>query len=146
MRKSILAAVAAAALPLASPAIAQELPLAPSDYWEVTEVDVMDGQLGAYADYLASQWRRTQEFAKSKGWIKDYMVLGTVNARAGEPDLYLVTVYERQPTAAEQIAREKEQNAFLQQNTRQQDTAFGARATMRKIGGSMLMQRFLFRR
>ena len=92
------------------------------------------------------QWRRNQEFAKSKGWIRDYHIFGTVNARAGEPDLYLVSVYDRQPTAAEQMAREKEMNAFLQQDTRQQDTAFGGRANMRKIGGSMLMQELRFRR
>ena len=146
MRKPIFAALGAATLVIAVPAAAQEIPIVPGDYWEVTEVDVQDGQFGAYADYLASQWRRNQEFAKSKGWIKDYHVFGTVNARAGEPDLYLVAVYERQPTAKEQIEREKEQNAFMKLDTRQQDTAFGGRATMRKIGGSMLMQELHFRR
>lgn len=146
MHKMMLGAVGAAMTLFAVPAPAQEIPIVPGDYWEVAEIDVNDGQFGAYADYLASQWRRNQEFAKSKGWIKDYHVFGTVNARAGEPDLYLVTVYERPPTAAEQIAREKEFNAFLQQDTRQQDTAFGARAPMRKVGGSMLMQIFKFRK
>ena len=146
MKKSAIAALGAAAMLLATSAGAQEVPLIPGDYWEVTEVDIEDGQFANYADYLASQWRRSQEFSKSKGWIKDYYVFGTVNARAGEPDLYLVSVYERQPTAAEQMKREKEFNAFMRQDSRQQDQAFGARATMRKIGGSMLMQRLLFRR
>jgi hypothetical protein len=146
MRKTMLAAVGAATMLLAAPISAQELPIIPGDYWEVTEIDVNDGQFGAYADYLATQWRKNQEFAKSKGWIKDYHVFGTVNARAGEPDLYLVTVYERQPTAAEQMEREKAFNAFMQQDTRQQDAAFGARAPMRKVGGSMLMQMLKFRK
>ena len=146
MHKTMLAAVGTAMMMGAAPSTAQEIPIVPGDYWEVTEVDVLDGQFGAYADYLASQWRRNQEFAKSKGWIRDYHIFGTVNARAGEPDLYLVSVYDRQPTAAEQMAREKEMNAFLQQDTRQQDTAFGGRANMRKIGGSMLMQELRFRR
>ena len=146
MHKTMLAAVGTAMMMCAAPSTAQEIPIVPGDYWEVTEVDVLDGQFGAYADYLASQWRRNQEFAKSKGWIRDYHIFGTVNARAGEPDLYLVSVYDRQPTAAEQMAREKETNAFLQQDTRQQDTAFGGRANMRKIGGSMLMQELRFRR
>lgn len=146
MHKTTLAAFGATMVLMAAPAQAQEVPLIPGDYWEVSEIDVLDGQFGAYADYLADRWRRNQEFAKSKGWIKDYHIFGTVNARAGEPDLYLVTVYERQPTAAEQIAREKEFNAFMQQDTRQQDAAFAARATMRKVGGSMLMQKLKFRK
>jgi hypothetical protein len=146
MHKTMLAGLGAAMMMYAAPSTAQDIPIVPGNYWEVTEVDVQDGQFGAYADYLASQWRRTQEFAKSKGWIKDYHIFGTVNARAGEPDLYLVSVYERQPTAAEQMAREKEMNAFLQQDTRQQDTAYGGRVNMRKIGGSMLMQELRFRR
>ena len=146
MHKMTIAAFGAATMLWAIPAAAQEIPIVPGDYWEVTEVDLLDGQFGPYADYLATQWRRNQEFAKSKGWIKDYHMYGTVNARAGEPDLYLVSVYERQPTAAEQMAREKEMNAFLQQDSRQQDTAFGQRAVMRKIGGSMLMQELKFRK
>lgn len=146
MRKSILAIAGTASLFLAAPVAAQEVPLIPGDYWEVAEIDVNDGQGPAYADYLASRWRQNQEFAKSKGWIKDYHVFGTVNARAGEPDLYLVTVYERQPTAAEQMEREKAFNVFMQQDTRQQDAAFGARAPMRKVGGSMLMQMLKFRK
>ncbi len=146
MKKAMITALAAATMLLPFPAAAQEVPLIPSDYWEVTEVDVQDGQFGAYADYLATQWRRNQEFSKSKGWMKDYFVLSTVNARAGEPDLFLVTVFERMPSATEQMAREKEFDRFQQTTGRQQDAAFAGRVTMRKIGGSMLMQRLLFRR
>lgn len=146
MHGTKLAALGAATMLLTTPASAQEIPIIPGDYWEVTEIDVNDGQFGAYADYLATQWRKSQEFSKSKGWIKDYHVFGTVNARAGEPDLYLVTVYERQPTAAEQMAREKEFNAFMQQDSRQQGAAFAGRGPMRKVGGSMLMQMLKFRK
>ena len=143
--KQILIGAAALAF-VAVPASAQEVPLIPGDYWECAEIDVLDGQFAAYADYLAGRWRADQEFGKSKGWIKDYMVFGTVNARANEPDLYLCTVFERQPTAAEQMAREKEFDAFMQTNARKEGGAFAARGTMRKVGGSMLMQRLLFRK
>ena len=146
MRKLIYSALAAAMLTVAPPAAAQEVPLIPGDYWEVAEIEILDGQFSNYADYLAGRWRANQEFAKSKGWIKDYHVFGTVNARADEPDLYLVTVYERQPTAAEQMKREKEFDAFMKTNARQEDTAFAARGTMRKVGGSMLMQVLRFRK
>jgi len=146
MRKMILTALGAATMFVAAPAPAQEVPLVPGDYWEITEIDILDGQFSAYADYLADRWRRNQEFGKSKGWIKDYMVFGTVNARADEPDLYLVAVYERQPSAAEQMAREKEFDAFMKTDSRREDAAFAGRATMRKVGGSMLLQRLRFRR
>lgn len=146
MRKMMLSALGAATMMIAAPAIAQEVPLVPSDYWEVTEIEIEDGKFSDYADYLAGRWRQNQEFSKSKGWIKDYMIFGTVNARADEPDLYLVSVYERQPTAAEQMSREKEFDAFMRTNARQEDVAFAGRGKMRKVGGSMLMQRLLFRR
>jgi hypothetical protein len=145
MKKLLIGAAALGLGVLASPVTAQEVPLIPGDYWECAEIDILDGQFSAYADYLAGRWRANQEFEKSKSWIKDYMIFGTVNARADEPDLYLCDVFERQPTAAEQMAREKEFDAFMQTNARKEDGAFAARGTMRKVGGSMLMQRLLFR-
>lgn len=146
MRKTILAALGAATMLFAVPATAQEVPLIPGEFWEVAEIDVLDGQGAAYADYLAGRWRQNQEFAKSKGYIKDYMIFSVQNARADEPDLYLVTVFDRIPTATESIAREKEFEAFMKTNARREDSAFAARGTMRKVGGSMLLQRLLFRR
>lgn len=146
MRKSMLAAFGAATMLFSVPAAAQEVPLIPGDYWEATEIDLLDGQFSAYADYLAGRWRQNQEFSKSKGWIKDYFVLSVQNARAGEPDLYLVSVFDRMPTAAESMAREKEFDAFMKTNSRREDAAFAGRAPMRKVGGSMLLQRLLFRR
>ncbi len=146
MKMLLISAAALGLCAMSTPTVAQEVPLIPGDYWEIAEIDVLDGQFSAYADYLAGRWRANQEFAKSKGWIKDYHVFSSVNARADEPDLYLVTVFERQPTAAEQMAREKEFDAFMQTNTRKEDAAYGARGTMRKVGGSMLIQRQLFRK
>ena len=146
MRKLVYSALAAAMLAVTPPVGAQEVPLIPGDYWEVTEIDIEDGKFSDYADYLAARWRKDQEFSKSKGWIKDYFIFGTVNARADEPDLFLVSVYDRQPTAAEQMAREKEFDAFMRTNARKEDVAFAGRGKMRKVGGSMLMQRLLFRR
>ena len=139
--------IGAAALAFAAiPASAQEVPLIPGDYWECAEIDVLDGQFSNYADYLAGRWRAEREFDKSKGWIKDYLIFSTINARADEPNLYLCTVFERPPTAAEQMAREKEFDAFMQTNARKEDGAFAARGTMRKVGGSQLLQRQLFRK
>jgi len=86
------------------------------------------------------------EFQKSKGWIKGYHILANVNARDGEPDLYLVTIFDHVTTPAEDIAREKEANAFLAQTTRQSMAGSGQRATYRHLKGDMLLQEQLWSR
>lgn len=48
--------------------------MVPGGYWEVTGVKLKDGGTLAYADYLAGEWRANVESAKSKGWIKGYLL------------------------------------------------------------------------
>jgi hypothetical protein len=140
MRKMTLSALGAALVLCAVPAAAQELPLTSGNFWNVSEVTVDDGQFATYVDYLAGQYRKNMEFQKSKGWIKDYYILSNNNKRAGEPDLYLVTIFDHVTTPAEDVAREKEFNAYMAQNTRQQDAGSGQRAKFRKLGGNFLLQ------
>ena len=140
MRKLTISALGAALMVCAVPATGQELPLTSGNFWNVTEVTIDDGQFATYADFLAGQYRKNMEFQKSKGWIKDYYILSNNNKRAGEPDLYLVTVFDHVTTPAEDIAREKDFNAFMAQNTRQQDAGSGTRAKYRHIGGNFLLQ------
>jgi hypothetical protein len=142
----MLTALGAATMLFAYPAAAQDIPLVNGSYWNVTEVTIDDGHFSTYADYLAGQYRKQQDFSKSKGWIKDYYILGNTNKRAGEPDLYLVQIFDHMTTPAEDIAREKEMNTFLAETTRQGEAGSGARAKYRHIGGSMLLQEQLFRR
>jgi len=144
MSKLILAALGAGAMAFAVPAAAQELPLKTGEFWDVAAITVDDGHQGDYADYLASNWRKQQEFAKSKGWIKGYHILSNINARDGEPDLYLVTVFDHVTTPAEDVAREKEINAFMAQSTRQGLAGSAHRATYRHLKGDMLLQEMLW--
>jgi hypothetical protein len=146
MRKVLLAALGAGVMALAVPAAAQDYPVKGGDYWQVSEISIDDGHFADYADHLAGLYRRTQEFAKSKGWIKASYILSNVNKRAGEPDLYLVTISDHVSTPAEDEAREKEVNAFLQTTSRQQDARSGERAKFRKLGGSMLLQELVYRK
>jgi len=145
MRRLILGALGAAMMLTAVPAMAQDLPLVGGDYWDVTSVKIDDGHFGDYADFLAGQFRRENEFAKSKGWIKAYYIFSNVNNRADEPDLYLVTVSDHVATPAEQIARNKEQNAHMQTDDRKQLAGSGQRATFRHITADMLLQQFVFK-
>jgi hypothetical protein len=136
----MLGALGAGSLALSVPVAAQELPLKTGDFWDVGAITIDDGHFGDYADFLAATYRKNMEFQKSKGWIKGYHILSNVNKRAGEPDLYLVTIFDHVTTPAEDIQREKEANAFLKQTTRQGMAQSGQRATYRHLGSDMLLQ------
>ena len=147
MHKLMLGALGAATLMLTSvPAAAQDFPVVGGNYWTVAEITIDDGHFGDYADHLAGLYRKTIDFQKSKGWIKASYILSNVNKRANEPDLYLVTIAERPTTPAEDEARNKEINAYLQSSARQGDTQSGARAKFRHLGGTMLLQELVYRK
>jgi hypothetical protein len=146
MHKIAIGLLGAATLLVATPAAAQEFPLKGGDYWEVAEITIDDGHFGDYADHLAGLYRKTSDFAKSKGWIKSYHILSNFNKRSNEPDLYLVSILDRIPTPAESEAREREMNAYLQSSQRQQDTLSGARAKFRHLGGTMMLQELNYRK
>ena len=85
MRRFLLGAVGAAMMFAAVPAAAQSLPLVGGDYWDVTSVKIDDGHFADYADFLVSDSKKQNEYAKSKGWIKAYYILSNNNARKDEP-------------------------------------------------------------
>jgi hypothetical protein len=118
---------------MASGALAQEWPLAPGDYWEVTGIDIKDGGGLKYAEWLASEWRENLEFSKSQGWIKDFMILSNVHARSDEPDLYLVTVTESLVSAAEGRERMQEYMAWRKKTLEQMASESGNRAEYREV-------------
>lgn len=140
MRKLILGAVGAATILWAVPGTSQELPLKSGDFWDVGAITIDDGHFPQYADFLATEYRKNMEFQKSKGWIKGYYILGNANKRAGEPDLYLITIFDHVTTPAEDIQREKEANTFLKQTSRDAASGSGQRATYRHLGSDMLLQ------
>jgi len=146
MHKLMLAALGAATIAFAGPATAQDYPLKGGNFWNVAEITIDDGHFGDYADHLAGEYRRSNDFSKSKGWIKASYILANVNKRADEPDLYLVTITDHITTPAEDDVREKEFNAFLATSARQGDKESGVRAKYRKLGGNMLLQELLYKR
>ncbi len=145
MKKALMAALGAATLAFAMPAAAQDYPVRGGDFWEVAEITIDDGHFGDYADHLAGLYRKTEDFAKSRGWIKSYHILANVHKRANEPDLYLVTISDHVTTPAEDDARSKEMNAYLASTSRQQDAQSAARAKFRHLGGTMLLQELIYR-
>jgi hypothetical protein len=134
---------AAAVMP--TRALASDWPLAQGDFWEVTGVHLKDGGSLAYANFIATEWKADQEFAKTKGWIKGYMVFSNSYARKGEPDLYLVTVSERLPSGAESDKRDDEYTAWKKKSNAQLVKESGNRAEVREIQSGMLLQELKFK-
>lgn len=136
----------AAPVALAVPAAAQQFPLVAGDYSNLSGIFVEDGGTFAYAKHLAGEWARNQEFAKSKGWISDYKILLNVDARDGEPNVYLMTTYRDIPTGAESEARDREWEAWSKKSNLQMETESGDRAKFRKLRGTMLLQEYTIRK
>ena len=144
MHKSIVAAIAAATLAYSVPATAQQLPLNPGDYWQVSSIEVKDGHAADYADYLAGQYRTRMDAQRAKGWIKGYHIMSNVNPREGEADLYLITIFDHVPNAAEQMARDKEMSAMMKTTSRADIASSGVRASYRTLKGTKLLQEMLW--
>ena len=135
---------ASAALP--THALASEWPTIGGDFWEVTGIHLKDGGALAYMNFLATEWKANQEFAKSKGWIKSYMVFGNNHPRKGEPDLYLVVVSERLPTGPEGEKRDDEFTAWKKKTQAQMQKESGNRLEIREVGSNSLLQELKFRK
>ncbi|MBO9687461.1 hypothetical protein [Roseateles chitosanitabidus] len=145
MKQIVMKAVLAASLGVLpflapAPALAGDWPMTLGDYWEVTGVHLKDGGALTYAQFLAKDWKADQEFAKSKGWIKSYMILSNNNPRKGEPDLYLVVSFDRMAAGAEMEKRNDDYLAWRKKSEAQLQKESGNRFEFREIGSSMLLQ------
>lgn len=127
-------------------AIAEDWPLIPGDFYEVTGVNLKDGGGLSYANFLATEWKADQEFAKSKGWIKSYMILSNPYARKGEPDLFLIVVSERLPAGSDAEKRNSEYMAWKKKTLGQMQKESGNRAEIREVSSNSLMQELKFRK
>lgn len=145
--KTLMIAAALAVVPPSSmpTASAQDSSYTPGSYWEVSMLSIEPGQEENYADYLAANWKRSQEFAKRKGWIEDYHVLANSNPRDGEPDLYLLVRFNEMTTRAQERTREREYNDFMKTTTRDSVAASGERVKMRTQMGSMLLRELMLK-
>ncbi len=138
-------ALLTSAVLLPSRALAGDWPTTPGDFWQVTGVQVKDGSGLAYAKFLAADWRENQEYAKSKGWIKGYTVLSNVHPRKGEPDLYLVVMFDHLASGPEREKRNDEYLAWKKKTTMQMQKESGDRLQIREVQDSALLQEMKFK-
>ncbi len=61
----------------------------PGSYWEVTAVDTKPAMFDAYIEDLDGLWRKQMDALIADGKVKSYRMFANVDARNGEPDLYL---------------------------------------------------------
>ena len=141
---ALMLCAAAVAVPMR--AQADEWPMTQGDFWEVTGVHLKDGGSLAYATFLATDWKADQEFAKSKGWIKAYMVLSNSYSRKGESDLYLITISERLASGPEGEKRNDEYVAWKKKSQAQMQKESGNRMEVREIESNLLLQELKFRK
>ena len=125
---------------------AQEAPpFIGGDYWEVTGIKTADGAGLKYARWLAGEWRKNSEFAKSQGWVKDFMVISNVHARADEPDLYLIRVFENMATVEEDEERRKKYMDWAKKSMDKMAEESGNRAEYRTVMSTSLLRHMKFR-
>ncbi len=147
IRKTICAlALGAMSMTFAAGAMADEWPLTQGDYWNVTGIHLKDGGSLKYAQWLAGEWRENQEFAKSKGWIKGYKIVSNVYPRAGEADIYLVTIMESVISGAEGEKRQAEYMEWKKKSLATMQEESGNRAEYREVLSSSLLQELTFRK
>ncbi len=145
MHKLILTALGAGLMLSAAPAVAQQSSMKPGAMWTAGRIEVADGQMQNYMDFLTKTWMANQEFSKSQGWLLDYHVLQSVNPRDGEPNIVLITRFADMPTAAEAERRNDILQKRMNQDAHAAAAASGGRNTMRKQMGSVLYREMLKR-
>lgn len=138
------ASVALVAAPMALPtaAAAQEFPLKAGDYTSVSGIYVKDGGYLAYAEHLAAIWVKNQEYAKSQGWISDYKILVNVDAREGEPNMYLTTTFSEWVSNEEGERRGAQMREWASKSIAELEAESGNRAEFRTLMGTMLLQEY----
>jgi hypothetical protein len=145
MRKTLIAALGAAAMMLTAPAVAQDSSVKGGPLWQANRIYVEDGQFENYMDYLTKTWSAQQEYAKTQGWMLEYHILSSVNPRDGEPNIVLLTRFNDFPSAAEADRRGDLMNQHMQLTDRSAAAASGDRLKMRKLMGSALYREMLKR-
>jgi hypothetical protein len=123
-----------------------EPPFIGGNYMEVTGIKVADGAWMKYDMWLASEWRKNLDFAVSQGWLKSYQVLSNVHARADEPDLYLMRVFENMGTVAENEQRRVKYMEWTKKSMDKMAEESGNRAEFRTIMSTTLLQEMKFRK
>ena len=145
MKKMMIGTALMVAAALTSPAMAQELPVKNGSVWVASRIDTLPGQMPAYLDYLATEWKKQNEFLKAEGVLLSYRVLRTNHARNGEPDLILLLEYKDTVSNAQQEAINKKLEAAMRRDARQGAAGNLEREKIRSLMGSTEYQELVLK-
>jgi len=147
LKKFALGVVGALLLAVSLPATAQdENPWKAGNYWNVSGIHIKDGGGLKYAQYLATEWVKMQEYSKSQGWISDFMVLSNTHPREGEPNLYLITIAPSLPSSDEADKRGRMMREFNKTTIAQMQAQSAGRAEFRELGSQMQLRQLVLRK
>jgi hypothetical protein len=147
LKRLALGMVGALLLAVSLPATAQdENPWKAGNYWNVSGIHVKDGGGLKYAQYLATEWVRMQEYSKSQGWISDFMVLSNTHPREGEPNLYLITITPSLPSSDEADKRGRMMREFNKTTIAQMQAQSAGRAEIREVGSQVQLRQLILRK
>jgi hypothetical protein len=147
LKRLALGMVGALLLAVSVPATAQdENPWKAGNYWNVSGIHVKDGGGLKYAQYLATEWVKMQEYSKSQGWISDFMVLSNTHPREGEPNLYLITIAPSLPSSDEADKRGRMMREFNKTTIAQMQAQSAGRAEFREVGSQMQLRQLVLRK
>jgi hypothetical protein len=147
LKRLALGMVGALLLAVSLPATAQdENPWKAGNYWNVSGIHVKDGGGLKYAQYLATEWVKMQEYSKSQGWISDFMVLSNTHPREGEPNLYLITITPSLPSSDEADKRGRMMREFNKTTIAQMQAQSAGRAEIRELGSQMQLRQLVLRK
>ena len=142
-----LGVIGALLLAVSLPATAQdENPWKAGNYWNVSAIHVKDGGGLKYAQYLATEWVKMQEYSKSQGWISDFMVLSNTHPREGEPNLYLITISASLPSSDEADKRGRMSREFNKTTIAQMQAQSAGRAEIREVGSQVQLRQLVLRK
>ena len=145
MKKMMIGTALMIAAALTTPAMAQELPVKNGSVWVASRIDTLPGQMPAYLDYLATEWKKQNEFLKAEGVLLSYRVLRTNHARNGEPDLILLLEYKDHASNAQQEAITKKLEAAMRRDARQGAAGNLEREKIRSLMGSTEYQELVLK-
>jgi len=94
MKRFIPFAVSLAVAGVASSAIAQERVYDNGPAWDVASIQTKPGHFDDYMRFVAKTWRAEQEQLKRAGYVIDYKVFSTIDARDNEPDVLLAVEWK----------------------------------------------------
>lgn len=75
--------------------------------WNVAFIRIKPGMDSAYMNYLATDWKKSQEASKKEGLIMSYKVLSTEAHGSGDFNLLLMTEYKNLATMEANESKEE---------------------------------------